>query len=161
MTTLADTQRTLAALVRGDAIPPPTDPYFAAVAASEGLVVTREVIIRWRDLLVREQCPLTTALLLRLGRHAPLLNLLGQGEVPLFADELACAYLALMRDDDDPLVTAVASYERALLALLAGAAGPFEITWPCDPEETIGRLERGETLEGIERGEFVTTLAAD
>jgi hypothetical protein len=159
--TLAETQRALAALVRGDAVPTSNDPYFAAVAASQGLVVTRDVITRWRDLLIREQCPLTAALLLRLARHAALLARLGQGEVPLFADELACAFLELLRDDDDPLVAAVAGYERALLALGAGTAGPYEITWPCDPAETIARLERGVDLDGVEQGEFIVTLAAD
>ena len=145
---IAAMQRKLAALIRGEAVD--GDAYIDEVARSVGLAVTRDVIVSWRDLLLREGCPLTVALLQQRGRYR-----LDTCDAPAFAEELVVEFLDGYVDDADPLLAAIARTERAIAA---GEAA--EISWPCDPEEAMERLKRGSDVAGVPEGDYRVSVSA-
>lgn len=149
---IAMLQRSLAALLRDELVV--DDSYLSDVAASTGFAVTKDVIVAWRDLLLRQGCPLTIALLTQRGRYT-----IDRGEAPVFAEELIAAFLDRFRNDDDPLVVAVARLERALVDAQHGSDADVVIDWPCDPSIVIARLRRGERIDDLEQGEYHMTVS--
>jgi hypothetical protein len=149
---IAMLQRNLAALLRDEVVL--DDRYLSEVAASTGFAVMRDVIVAWRDLLLRQGCPLTIALLKQRGRYT-----IDRGEAPAFAEELIAAFLDRFRDDRDPLVAAVAHMERALVDAQQGSDTDVAIDWPCDPDIVIARLRRGESVDDLEQGVYHMTVS--
>ncbi len=149
---IAMLQRNLAALLRDELVL--DDGYLSEVAASTGFAVTKDVIVAWRDLLLRQGCPLTIALLTQRGRYA-----IDRGEAPAFAEELIATFLDRFSDDDDPLVAAVAHLERALVDAQHGSGADVVIDWPCDPDIVITRLRRGERVDDLEHAEYHMTVS--
>ena len=143
---IADLQRRLASLIRGEVVE--GDAYIDEVARSTGLEVTRWVIASWRDLLLRQGCPLTVALLKQRGRYT-----VGTGDAPAYLEELIAGFLEPFITDADPLLAAVARTERAI-AMDESA----EIAWPCDPEAVIGRLRRGEPVHNLPPGDYYVMI---
>jgi hypothetical protein len=153
---LAAHQRGLLALIVGPAgdaeTAPPADPYLARVAASRALPVARGIAAQWRAYTLRRLCPLTWAVLDQRGRLAGVLDVLGTRPLSPFLRLLAAAFadeaVADAGPRDDPLVTAVARFERAVV--LPGAAGDrVVIDWPCDPEDALRALLTGQPVSAV------------
>src|SRR5438046_2110155 len=90
------------------------DPYIAAAAASPGLEVTRDTIRGWRRFRLDRHCRLTAALLRSRNRHDEVLASLDHASASPYIEELANAFFEAALRCGDPLVVAVAAFERAL-----------------------------------------------
>lgn len=152
-------QRHLAALVLGQ-VPDDADGWTRAVAESTGMRVTRSIVASWRDLLIRQICPLSVSLLVRKGRLESELSALSSRPASAWIDELALVFLSRLAADPDPLVAAIAAFECAALAVRQGVVERVTVIWPCDPEELIRRLADGSPLDGIPIGEFEIVVAS-
>lgn len=134
-------QRAMRDLLRG--LGDASDPYIAAAAASAGLEVTRDTIRGWRRFRLDRHCRLTAALLRSRNRHDEVLASLDQSAVSPYIEELATAFFDAALRCGDPLVTAVAAFERALLR---EDDAESVIEWPCDPYPLLVVLLQGEPI---------------
>jgi hypothetical protein len=134
---LADLQRALARLVRGEP-PLSADPYVAAVAASPQLAVTREVVLWWRAFGVGRTCPLTATLLKRSGAFDAFVGAFVQS-VPItpYVEVLGERFLRFVSECSEPLVAAVARFEAAIVALKRSETVEVRVEWPCDPNAVL------------------------
>jgi len=108
---LAELQRNLTELVRTGACAS-DDAWLADVARSTGLLVVRECVAAWRELILRRTCPQTAARLEARGEFRAAVARLLRRECPMYFRELALAFLAEAVAHDDPVVAEAAAYER-------------------------------------------------
>ena len=128
-----------------------TDPYLAAVARSDALTLVREISASWRTISIERHAPLTTTLLRQRGRlEDELVELLRMRGISPFHTDLREQFLRRAMDHPDPLVAAVAAFERALTASGDGAGGTeVTVDWPVDPYAVLGALLRGQPLPDL------------
>ena len=158
---LDELQRQLAAAIRGEANGGPGD-YVASVEESPGLIATREIIAAWRDLLLRRGCPLTVALLEQRGRLTAAFAELAHRHLSAYIEVASCEFLRRFERDADPLVAAVACFERAVIEARQGKEGAVIIEWPHPPDEVIERLLSGLPVEGIlSTGTYAMTVCRE
>ncbi len=150
-------QRALAELIRTGRASS-DDPYVRQVAASTGLAVTRDCIAAWRELLIRDACPLTARLLERRGELSAAIRELLADECPPYIEYLALAFLRRRFNDRDHLVAAVAQFEAAMIESHRGAPAEVLVRWPAEPRETISRILHGDALDDLPRGEYATVV---
>ena len=114
-------QRHLADLVRSGACAS-DDAWLANVAQSTGLLVVRECVAAWRELILRRACPLTAARLEARGEFRPAVARLLRRECPMYFRDLALAFLGDASTHADPAVSDAALYERDQIERAALAA---------------------------------------
>ena len=155
---LAALQRGLANVLRGSA-PPPGDAYVAEVAESQGIVVVREILRSWRELLLRRACPMTVVLLDQRDLFQDALSVfLTQGSPPSI-DEMALVFLDISAESADPLLSAVAQFERAMIRTCHGDATDHIVVWPCDPTAAIELLFANECVDDLPKERVVTVVS--
>jgi hypothetical protein len=146
MSALELQQRGLLALIknRGGV---PDDPYLKHVANSRELAMMRSIALWWRSLGLQMQCRFTPRLLKRLGCFDALVaDYFDRNATSPFVEELTPGFLASLHEHDDPLIRAVAGFERAFLAVKAGSSESYEILWDRHPDAVVHALETGAEL---------------
>jgi hypothetical protein len=138
---LHEHQRAMRDLLRGQG--DASDPYIAIAASAPGLEVTRDTIRGWRRFRLDRHCRLTTALLRSRNRYDAVLASLDQAAVSPYIEELAIAFFEAALRCGDPLVAAVAAFERALLR---EDDAESVIEWPCDPYPLLIVLLQGQSI---------------
>lgn len=155
---LAALQRGLADVLRGGD-PPADDAYVHEVAQSQGVVVVREILRSWRELMIRRACPMTVVLLQQRDLFQDALSVFLRHGSPPSIDEIALVFLDLAADSADPLLAAVAQFERAMIRTCHGDPTDHIVAWPCDPNTAIGRLLANDIADDLPRERFVTVVA--
>jgi uncharacterized protein (UPF0276 family) len=138
---LHEHQRAMRELLRGRG--EVSDPYIAIAASSTGLEVTRDTIRGWRRFRLDRHCRLTAALLRGRNRYDEVLASLDHASASPYIEELANAFFDAALRCGDPLVAAVAAFERALLG---EDDTESIIEWPCDPYPLLIVLLQGEPI---------------
>ena len=138
MSDLATLQQGLASLLRGEAAG--DDPYLRDTAGSTGLEMARFSVGTWRELLLRRATPLTIGALARRGDLQDALRSLEQRATSAYVEQLARELLEPLCADPDPLIQAVARFERAMIAGEEAA-----IRWPVEPYSAMEALLTPET----------------
>ncbi|HJW93515.1 MAG TPA: hypothetical protein VJ901_07850 [Thermoanaerobaculia bacterium] len=133
-------------LIRGGVVT--NDPYIEQASRSIGLAVTRDTIRGWRLFRLRQNCPLTAAIL---GDRFPEVVDAIDCDSP-FIEELSRAFLE--RAMDDELTACVARFELAMMS-----DGETIVDWPCDPYEVLAPLLRGERPDALERAPHRTLVS--
>jgi hypothetical protein len=139
------------------------DPYLQLVDGSDQLALVQEITEWWRALVLEESAPLTAALLKQRGLFdEAVLAAARSSDVNPFRGRQADAFLLGLRGHRDPLVAAVASFERALLAVrLHGSTDRFEVIWPRSPYEVLESLLSGTQLDERLDGPYRMEVADD
>jgi hypothetical protein len=141
-TDLARLQRELGRLITsGGGAPDDADPYLRVVAASPRLAILREIVGWWRFYDVRRACPLTAALLERLGRFdEAVFDFVRDRTLSPFVEELAASFLDAMGEDRDRRVAALARFERALLRIQRGDDEVYTVDWDRNPYAILAQV---------------------
>ena len=161
---LATHQRSLRSLIKDDGrFSPVGDPYLEAVAASDGLLAVREIVLWWRKLGLARSCVLTTRALRQKGVYdATVRSFVRAHQISPYAEELRQAFLAAMALQPDPLIAAVARFEEAVAGVKRGDAARYEIDWAHDPAAVLAALTREFPLEEERlRGRFRMVVERD
>jgi hypothetical protein len=126
-----------------------SDAYFAEVRASDRLRLLRDVVLWWRTLGVQRGCPLTSRLLMRLGRLEHVVSdFVATQSIPPYIEDLSQAFVTWLGSDDDPLLAAVARFESGLMRVKRGDQNRFVVEWPAEPYAVLGSLlENGQLPE--------------
>jgi hypothetical protein len=163
VTSIADHQRAMLALVVADPTAAIDDPYAAAISDSLPLDVVRDIADSWRRFALQRLCPLTWRLMEQRGRlDHHFVRLARRRGLSPFLQILARQFLDQVADEtDDALEAAVVRFERMLidapLTVDDGATSTgVVIDWPCDPEQVLGRLATGVPLGTPTQGRYRT-----
>lgn len=124
------------------------DSYLSEVARSEALVLLREIAASWRATSIQRTAPLTTAMLERRGYlGAELIALIRAPDLGPFHRDVRNRLFASAANHHDPLVAAVARFERALIGVAEGTLEcAIAIEWPVDPYPVLNALMAGREL---------------
>lgn len=153
MLTLREHQRAMRDLIRRDLVA--EDPYVVAAAKCVGLEVTRDTIRNWHRFRLDRNCRLTSAILRQRGMYAHAFAVVEKHAGSPFIEQLANDFFDAAIALGDPLITSVASLERAL-----NGSDETIVEWPCDPYPVLAALLQGEEIPGIPP-ETHTTIVAD
>lgn len=128
-----------------------TDSYLNEVARSDALVLVREISASWRATSLETHAPLTTALLRQRGTLGDeLVDLIQMRGLSPFHGDLREQFLRQAMGHSDPIVVAVASFERALAGVADGTVHSELITdWTVDPYAVLGALLSNRALPDL------------
>lgn len=148
---LAVLQGGLRDLVKGRPLAPgpAADAYLAQVSGSDRLVLVQEIAQTWRLVTLRSCCPLTMALLDRLGlTREEVARFTSEPGLPEHRRTAGRTFLEQVAGSSHPLVAALAGFELAVqTAATAGQDEPPVVQrWPCDPLPVLRALVAGEEL---------------
>ena len=138
------------------------DEYIDEVADSHALRVLRDIVASWEAYDVRRSCPLTAIALSRSGRLEEAVRTVPFGMSSPFLESRAMVFLDDVGRDGDPLIAAVARFERAVMCVRGGDTRRHAIEWPRDPEVIINGLLEGRWLsDDAPPGRYLTVIAGD
>jgi hypothetical protein len=138
--TLAVIQRGLAEVIRTGATTS-GDEYVRSVVGSDRVDLLREIVLWWRTFGVQRACPLTSRLLLRQDRlDGVVAQFVADHSISPYIEDLAQTFVDSLRQDDDSLVAAVASFEAAIIRVKRGNRDRHVIEWPTEPYGVLGAL---------------------
>jgi hypothetical protein len=158
---LAAVQRGLSELIRTGATAS-DDPYVRGLAGSDRVELLREIVLWWRTFGVQRACPLTSRLLLRRGRlELAVDDFVAGNSISPYIEDLAQAFVDVHREDDDPLVAAVASFEAAVIRVKRGDIRRHVIEWPDEPYGVLAALLANEPLPSASGTPAWTIVGAD
>jgi hypothetical protein len=122
-----------------------TDPYLRDVASADALVLVREISASWKMISLEQYAPLTTSLLQLKGYlGAQLATLIEEPNLSPFHSDLRDRFLSAAARHPDPLVEAVACFERAMVGVAdANLESEVVLDWPVDPYPIFGALLAG------------------
>ncbi|MDE3195710.1 MAG: hypothetical protein KGN84_05165 [Acidobacteriota bacterium] len=131
MTAIECRQRALLALIKQRPLGIVNDPWLDRVASSRELRMLREIALWWRRFQIESRCRYTSRLLKRLEcfDRAVAAYFESHATSP-FIENLADGFLEALANDPDPVVSAVARFERAALHPQSPAPA---IEWDRDP----------------------------
>lgn len=161
---LAAQQRALLGLIEHGAsdVSADGDEYINEVAQSHALRVLRDIVASWEAYDVRRSCPLTSIALSRSGRLEEAVRAVPFGMSSPFLESRAIGFLDEIGRDDDPLVAAVARFERAVMCVRSGDTARHAVEWPRDPAVIInGLLEGRWVCDDAAPGRYLTVIAGD
>ncbi|MBI3368754.1 MAG: hypothetical protein HY021_10035 [Burkholderiales bacterium] len=79
-----------------------------------------------------------------------------------FREFQAPAFLASLDGHGDPLVVAVACFERALMSVREGDAQSHAVRWPCEPAVVLQALATQSPLpDDLPRADHITRISRD
>lgn len=158
---LATVQRGLSELVR-TGVTTSDDPWVRGLADSERLELLREIVLWWRTFGVQRACPLTSRLLARQGRLERAVDeFVATKSISPYIESLAQAFVDAHREDEDPLIAAVASFEAAVIRVKRGDTGRHTIGWPGEPYGILAALLANEPLPAASGTPAWTVVGAD
>lgn len=166
---LAAQQRALIAILKDRPDPSGTeasgggpDPYLELVRRSRGLAMLRTITAWWRRFDLQRYAPLTTGALAHTGRlEEELTRLASDAHTPSAVDALGIYFVDRLVTDDDPLVAAVASTERALIMIARGSPSIHKVAWDRDPAAVLNALMEGRAPDKAAAGRFRVVVSAD
>lgn len=157
--TLASVQRGLRELIRTGVVTSDDD-YVRSVAGSDRVVLLREIVLWWRTFSVQRACPLTSRLLVRQGRLDEVVaEFVARHSISPYIEDLAGAFVGSLRSDENALVSAVASFEAALIQVKRGDRGRHVAEWPTEPYPVLAAL-LGDAPLPTSTGEGAWTLVS-
>lgn len=115
------------------------------------------------SIALEESALFTTALLKQRGLFKAAVSTATRSpDVSPFRERQTDAFLRGLCRHPDPLVAAVAGFERALLAVrLHGATGRFELAWPRDPYEVLHSLLTGTPVDDRSERPYLVEIGDD
>jgi hypothetical protein len=168
MSTLAEYQRTMLALIKGRAVPLQTmpmrtDQHLLELAHSRGLGLLREVAVWWRGFAVESACPWTARLLKKLGSFQSCVEAFYRGEnVSPYVEKAGEQFLFKMSASREPLAHAMARLELALMRVRQGSGDEYLVEWDRNPELVFQALRSGSELPAAEPGtRYCTYISHD
>jgi hypothetical protein len=162
MTDLAQLQRGLLSLLKARPIAAPEDPYLERVAASNELLLAREIALWWRAFSLESYCVFTSTLLKRFGAFNQAVEaFFCEGATSPFVEQLSQDFLAWVSTHKHPLVASMARFERALLRVKRGDSGVYQLEWNRNPESLLSAILQGRDLPRVEMDRvYRTTISA-
>lgn len=152
MPSLGEHQRAMLDLVKGRAAPP-CDPYAVSLVGSPKLALLQDVVVFWRMIAVEGVCASLAELLkLRGVLDETVAKFCHAVNVSPYGERAGEQFLDWMAGDPDPLVGAMAQFERAAKRLRAGDDGDFVVEWDRNPEAVFVSLATGGALPEAEAG---------
>ena len=153
MLPLAEHQTALAGLIKGRGAPDGAEPWYGELARSRELALVQEIAVFWRMIAVEGTCTSLARLLKRLGRfEADAARFTREENVSPYAGRAAEQFLARLAGDADPLVAAMAAFERAVMTLRMRAVGAVTVEWDRDPNAVFAALSSQAPLPPPEPG---------
>ena len=158
MSTLAEYQKTMLALIKGRAgaletMPVMTDQHLIELARSRGLGLLREVAVWWRGFAVESACPWTARLLKKLGSFQSCVEAFYREQnVSPYVEKAGEQFLFKMSASPEPLVFAMARLELALMRVRQGSPDEYLVEWDRNPELVFQALRSGSELAEAEPG---------
>jgi hypothetical protein len=153
MSTLAEYQRNMLALIKGRPLPVIADQHMLELARSRGLGLLREVAVWWRGFAVESACPWTARLLKKLGRFQTTVEAFYRGQdVSPYVEKAGEQFLFKMSASPEPLVSAMARLELALMRVRQGSTDDYLVEWDRNPELVFQALRSGSELPPEEPG---------
>ena len=160
MSDLRDVQRGLLCLLKGRRPEAALDPYLARVAASQELLLAREIALWWRAFSLETYCLFTSRLMNRLGIFNPAVEeFFRECSTSPFIEELSQEFLARVSTHQNPLVASVARFERALCRVKRGDEAAYEIEWDRNPQLLLDAILRGAPLPPAEDRTYKTIIS--
>lgn len=160
MDTLADYQRNLRDLIKGRSGPPSGDRHLLDVAQSPGLTAIREIAVWWRTLAVESYCPWSTRLLRHLGLFQGCVEKFYCGQnVSPYVEQAGEQFLLELSGHANPIVSALARFELALLKVRKGDAQEYTVDWDRNPDAVFGSLAAGGDLPAPEEDRYRTYIS--
>jgi hypothetical protein len=153
MSTLAEYQKNMLALIKGRQLPVMTDQHLVELARSRGLGLLREVAVWWRGFAVESACPWTARLLKKLGSfQSCVAAFYREQNVSPYVEKAGEQFLFRMSASPEPLVLAMARLELALMRVRQGSADEYLVEWDRNPELVFQALRSGSELPVAEEG---------
>jgi hypothetical protein len=157
-------QRKLAGLIKGTYFPvEEDDTHLKSIASSENLVMTREIIIWWRQLSLERYCRLTTAALKQLGIFdVETQRFITHWDFSPYVEEVSQQFLEDLKSHKLALVASLANFESALIRVTQGSSAVTIIKWQHDPYAVLDAVTTGSGLHLIKAtGNYETQVSAD
>jgi hypothetical protein len=157
-------QRKLAGLIKGTYRPvEDDDTHLKSIARSENLVITREIIIWWRQLSLERYCRLTSAALKQLGIFdIETQRFITRWDFSPYIEEVSQQFLEYLQTHTLALVASLASFEDALIKVTRGSHASTIIKWQHDPYAVLDAVTTGSDLHLVQAtGDYETQIAAD
>jgi len=153
---LAEQQRALARLIRGEPLDASTDDaYLRRIAASPYLGLAREVVQWWKSYRIERFCPLTSALLKRLERfEEEACRFEPEGTNHHYIENVGMAFLSHMGGSGLPLVASVARFEYAFIKVRLGDDADYVVEWDQNPAPVLNALLQQTPLPEQAEGEY-------
>lgn len=142
-----------AVTIKGHSLPLITDQRLLELAQARGLAGLREIAALGRAFAVENTCPWTARLLKKLGCfEANVRALCLAGGVSASLENAGEQFLFRMSASPDPLVSATARLELALMRVRQGSADEYLVEWDRNPELVFQSLRSGADLPPAEPG---------
>jgi hypothetical protein len=139
---LAEYQKAMLDMLKGRAVARSGNPHLSDVAQSPGLGLLREVAVWWRGFAVESACPWTAALLKKLGSFESTIKTFYRGQnVSPYVEKAGEEFLFRMSASPEPLVSAMARLELALMRMRQGSADEYLIEWDRNPDDVFKSLK--------------------
>ncbi len=161
--TLASFQSALATIVQTgvvdaaliEPLAPPNAAYALRVSQSKNLQVMRGIALAWRQLLLRQTCPLSTSALHLQGRFEEQTAAFANGApaAPM-VQQLAADFLMWLAAQDAGLCGRMAQFELVLRSAANGSA----VRWPCDPIAAIHAALKLQPLPAVSEHDCYETV---
>jgi len=132
------------------------------IAGSREAAMVSEIALRCRHFQIESQCRYTSRLLKRLGIYdLEVRKCFESSSAPPYIEKLTTGFLRALTTHADPLVSSVAKFELACLAVNESVKRS-RIVWDRNPETTIRALDQSTDLPPAETGHFYSMeLAMD
>ena len=137
--------------------------YLEQVAASRELALTKEIAVWWRAFGLETYCVFTAKLLNRLGIFSEsVAAFFRAGPTSPYIEQLSQDFLGWMSKNEDPLISLLAGFERALIRVKRGDPGVYHLDWHSNPDSLLNAILNGTELPRPEAGRiYRTTVAAN
>lgn len=151
MRTLEQQQRGVLALIKERPANLDGDPWLQSLVSSREIGMAREIALWWRRFQIESQCRYTSRLMKRLGCFEfEVANYFQSNPTSPYIEQLAPAFLKLMQDHTDLLLSCVAKFELACIELRGGKLSDRHIVWDRDPNLTMSALDAFTSLPARE-----------
>jgi hypothetical protein len=153
MSGLAEIQSGIRDLLKKRRTTRPDDPYLRLVAESKGLAAIQGIALWWKAFQLESYCWCTGRLLKRLGMFEEAAQrFYFENAVSPFIEAAGDEFLRLLASHENPLITEVAEFERAVLRVKQGDPGEYCVTWDRNPEEVFRWLFHSGEFPAAESG---------
>lgn len=139
------------------------EPYVRQVAQSRDLQEARGNVLMWRVYVLQRTCPLSFALLQRLGMlRQAIENFIAQCNISPFRETQAPAFLELLSGHADRVIVSVAQFEQALALVRQGDPRSHTINWSVEPAVVLHSLASDLPLpDELPEGDWHVLVARD
>lgn len=130
---------------------PTNDSYLREVANSDGLQILREIVLWWRALQMEQFCILSSVYLKRHNQFDQTIQgFYHSTNVSAFIEEAGLEFFNFLSTGKDPILSALAQFERALILVKKGSKEETITKWPCDPQALLTGIMHQQVLPKID-----------